>query len=236
MTSPLSQNDYHAMMLEHERGAGFADMEEAFFPLFNFVRPMSMASIERHYEIYKAVEYVCQAGLVGDFVEAGAWKGGGAMMMALTAARCGQPERHIWLFDTFEGHPHTDRARDIDLWGKVAEDDWHPGWGATDVVQTARNMDSVKARFTLVKGLVEHTAPWTETGALALVRIDVDWYAPTKAILETLWPRLVRGGIVIVDDYGHYKGQRQAVDEYFKAAGPVKLSRVDYSCRTIQKP
>jgi hypothetical protein len=42
------------------------------------------------------------------------------------------------------------------------------------------------------------------------------------------------GGVLIVDDYGHYQGQRKAVDEYF-ADHPQLLHRIDYSCRVIVK-
>jgi hypothetical protein len=48
------------------------------------------------------------------------------------------------------------------------------------------------------------------------------------------WGRLERGGILIIDDYGHYKGQRKAVDTFF-ADKAVRLNRIDYSCRTILK-
>src|SRR5262249_13635218 len=92
-------------------------------------------------------------------------------------------------------------------------------------------------RLVFVKGLLENTAadvPSLER--LALLRLDTDWYASTKAGLEHLYPRLVSGGILIVDDYGHYKGQRQAVAEYFSAGQqPILLSRIDYSCRLAVK-
>jgi hypothetical protein len=62
--------------------------------------------------------------------------------------------------------------------------------------------------------------------------LDTDWYASTGAGLEHLYPRLVSGGVLIIDDYGHYKGQRLAVDEYLAARKePILLNRIDYSCR-----
>lgn len=47
------------------------------------------------------------------------------------------------------------------------------------------------------------------------MRLDTDFYSSTKIELEILVPRMVAGGILIVDDYGAWAGSKQAVDEYF---------------------
>ena len=73
--------------------------------------------------------------------------------------------------------------------------------------------------------------------SISLLRLDTDFYRSTVKELEVLYPKLVSGGVLIVDDYGHFKGARQAVDEYFEAAGFFPyLSRVDYTGRVIIKP
>ena len=51
---------------------------------------------------------------------------------------------------------------------------------------------------------------------VALLHIDVDVYEPTRAVLESLWSRIVRGGIVMLDDYGTVAGESRAVDEFFR--------------------
>jgi O-methyltransferase len=51
---------------------------------------------------------------------------------------------------------------------------------------------------------------------IAVLRLDTDWYESTKKELEILYPRLSVGGVLLVDDYGHWVGAREAVDEYFK--------------------
>jgi hypothetical protein len=50
--------------------------------------------------------------------------------------------------------------------------------------------------------------------------------------MEYLFPRLVKGGIIVIDDYGHWQGCKKAIDEYI-IENDIKifLSRVDYSCR-----
>ncbi len=89
---------------------------------------------------------------------------------------------------------------------------------------------------TCVVGMVEETIPAEAPERIALLRLDTDWYASTKHELETLYPRLVNGGVLIVDDYGHYEGARQAVDEYFAETGErVLLNRIDYTGRVAVK-
>ena len=84
-------------------------------------------------------------------------------------------------------------------------------------------------RVHLVRGPVEETIPGAAPDALALLRLDTDWYASTRHELEHLYPRLATGGVLIVDDYGHWEGARRAVDEYFDdrgAAGPAEPDRL----------
>jgi len=88
-----------------------------------------------------------------------------------------------------------------------------------------------------VKGAVEDTIPGESPPLpLALLRLDTDWYESTKHELVHLFPLLHQGGILIVDDYGHWQGARRAVDE-FLAAQPRKyyLHRIDYTGRLLVK-
>jgi O-methyltransferase len=87
-------------------------------------------------------------------------------------------------------------------------------------------------RLHFVKGKVEETIPGNAPETLALLRLDTDWYESTRHELEHLYPRLSAGGVLIVDDYGHWRGCRKAVDEYFARtmARPL-LNRIDYTAR-----
>jgi O-methyltransferase len=88
-------------------------------------------------------------------------------------------------------------------------------------------------RVHYVKGLVEATVPQQAPDEIAILRLDTDWYESTKHELEHLWPRVRPGGVLIVDDYGHFEGARRAVDEFF---GPgVFLHRIDYTGRLVLK-
>jgi hypothetical protein len=83
-----------------------------------------------------------------------------------------------------------------------------------------------------VQGKVEETLPQTRPESIALLRLDTDWYESTRCELEFLFPLLAPGGVLIVDDYGHWQGCRQAVDDYFAATGQlIHLARMDYTGR-----
>ncbi len=94
-----------------------------------------------------------------------------------------------------------------------------------------------EGRLRFVVGKVEDTLRYEANlpDQIALLRLDTDWYESTKVELERLWPRLVPGGILIVDDYGHWAGSKKAVDGFFGKTGP-KLRRIDYSAVQAVKP
>jgi hypothetical protein len=84
-------------------------------------------------------------------------------------------------------------------------------------------------RFAFVKGMVEQTIPGTmPPGAISILRLDTDWYESTRHELIHLFPRLSPGGVLIVDDYGFWRGSREACDEYFREQDVrMLLTRID---------
>lgn len=113
-------------------------------------------------------------------------------------------------------------------------------WCFVSIEDVRRKMASTgypRDRVHLVKGLVEKTIPSQLPEHIALAWIDTDWYRSTRHKLEHLYPRLVSGGVLLVDHYGHFGGCRKAVDEFF-AAREVRpyMHRIDYTGRLIVKP
>jgi hypothetical protein len=210
------------------------------------VRPYTMTSTRRVAAVCEATEYLARNKIPGAFVECGVWKGGSTMAAAITLARCGDRNRDIYLFDTFEGIPKPD-AGDITFEGESAVDIWERENAGSDRPWLEATLDEVRRnmgrtgydtdRFHFVKGLVEDTIPKEAPEQIALLRLDTDWYGSTKLEMEELYPRISPGGILIIDDYGHLEGARRAVDEYFTSlTTPVFLSRIDYSGRLVVKP
>jgi len=93
-----------------------------------------------------------------------------------------------------------------------------------------------QGKINCVVGKVEDTIPGTMPAKIALLRLDTDWYASTRHELEHLFPLLQNNGVVIIDDYGHWLGARQAVDEYIAEQGlRILLNRIDYTGRIAIK-
>jgi hypothetical protein len=87
-----------------------------------------------------------------------------------------------------------------------------------------------------VKGKVEETLPQDAPDQIALLRLDTDWYESTYHELVHLYPRLAVGGVLIIDDYGHWQGARRAVDQYISENKlKLLLNRVDYTARICVK-
>jgi hypothetical protein len=62
---------------------------------------------------------------------------------------------------------------------------------------------------------------------ISLLHIDVDLYEPTKYILERLYSKVTKGGIIILDDYGAFAGTNKAVDDFFK--NQIEVKKLPYS-------
>lgn len=85
-----------------------------------------------------------------------------------------------------------------------------------------------KERIHYVQGLVEETVPDRAPERIAILRLDTDWYTSTRHELEHLYPRLVSGGVLLIDDYGTWQGSREAVDEFLRKTGErLLLLRMD---------
>src|SRR5688572_21782144 len=91
----------------------YADFDAAFNEMYQACQPYTMTSPERLYAVHQAIQHVTRAGVIGDFVECGVWKGGSAMMAALSLQRLRQSRRSLYLYDTYEGMTEPTQ-RDVD--------------------------------------------------------------------------------------------------------------------------
>jgi hypothetical protein len=226
-----------------ELRAQFFDIEEEpFWEIAQRCLPYTLVLIERLYNIYKTMEYICRNNIPGDIVECGVMHGGSVMAAAESLAHFGCTDRTIYLYDTFAGMSPPG-LYDVDHAGnRMAEREpsllYWPNMGHLQAVQ--RNMRQVRYpfdRFVFVEGPVEETLLKKVPETIAFLRLDTDWYESTKQELIYLYPHLVSGGVLTIDDYGHFKGARKATDEYFAGcAERMLLHRIDYTARTGVKP
>ena len=222
------------------------DFDQESISIIRSVGPYTMTSPERVFSLIQAVRYVIGAGVRGSIVECGVWRGGSMMAVASALRLMGEVSTDLYLFDTFEGMP---RPTDADVWvsgekaseifdrTKMGQDS--SDWCRSPIEEVQKNLSATGyplERMSFIKGKVEETIPQSAPERIALLRLDTDFYASTKHELVHLYPRLSPGGVLIVDDYGDWKGSRKAVDEYFAAgAGPILLNRVDDAGRIAIK-
>jgi O-methyltransferase len=171
--------------------------------------------LTRLYFLYANISRCISCNIPGDYAELGVYKGNSAKIMHLL-----DPNRRIYLFDTFEGfsdhdisidpaNPDKDSFRDTSL------DDVRKFVGASDKV-------------IYCKGYFPDTTIYVppET-TFALVQLDCDLYQPTKAGCEFFYSRLSKGGLMIIHDYysGRWPGVTKAVDDFFgdKPESPVLI-------------
>jgi hypothetical protein len=209
------------------------------------VKPYTLTPPPRVMALCEAIRHLERAGIAGPIVECGVWRGGSMMAAALTLLELGSTERELHMFDTFTEMPLPDE-RDTHMSGKSGPE-FFADVVEGDPVYDLLPLEEVRAllegtgypreRLRFVPGLVEDTIPSQAPDEIALLRLDTDWYRSTIHEMRNLYPRIVSGGILIVDDYGEFDGARQAVDEHLAEDGrPVLLNRVDFSCRLVQVP
>jgi O-methyltransferase len=227
------------------------DYSAAIPALIDRVRPYTMCGDDGVMTAIEAMKYVLKNGIPGDIVECGVWRGGCCMAMALAVNELGGEPREFWLYDTFEGmtEPTSD---DVDKYNQPARlrlKQEQPSSGSytkalnvwcmaslEDVTANVKSINYPYDKFRFIKGDVLTTLPQITPDKIAVLRLDTDWYASTRLELELLYPKLVSGGVLIIDDYGDWQGARKAADEYFSTVKNAPLLiRVDGS-RVAVKP
>lgn len=209
------------------------------------VKPYTMTSVERVVALCQSIAYLENHAIRGAVVECGVWKGGSTMAAALALLTRASTQRQLFLFDTFAGMTEPAEV-DVDLEGRSARDLMRQWTAEADHIRAKCSLSDVKQalmqtrypweKLIFVQGDVENTLPRHAPERIALLRLDTDWYDSTYHELTHLYPRLVEGGILIVDDYGHWQGAKQAVDDYFREHDiDADLRSIDYTGRLVLK-
>jgi hypothetical protein len=224
------------------------DEEDLAREALKVVDEYTMTSYERMVTLWQQVRYLDRAGIDGCLVECGTWRGGAMGMMALAHLASGPPSRLLHLFDSFEGLPEPDGAKDREMAVEYASG---KAGGALQSIGRCvgpleDNQRLLNEIINYPEALTKYHAGWfqdtvpvaaSEVGAIALLRLDGDWYESTKVCLESLSPQVRSGGIVVIDDYGKWAGCRQAVDEFMsRLSRPLLLNHIDPAGRYFIVP
>jgi hypothetical protein len=166
------------------------------------------------------------------------------MAVAKTLLALGVRDRKLILYDTFSGNPPP-TAEDISFEGisgqKMLEENRtnETNWLEVGLEGVRSNLLSTgypAERLEFIEGRVEETLLRHVPDKIAILRLDTDWYESTRAELQILYPRLSDGGVLVVDDYGYWRGARKAVDEFLSTLDfkPL-LHRIDFDGRLLIK-
>lgn len=233
-----------ARRLHNLRGFRPADLAvPGFLPLYWRVAPYTVVRWRKLVALHRLAAEVARRGVPGAFVECGVGRGGCAGLLAHHAGR----GRTTWLFDSFQGLPEPSAA---DGPAAIAYAD---GRAAGALVPIGRcvgaeadvrrllfgELGADEAAVRIVPGWFQETLPAARAaiGPIALLHLDGDWYASTKACLEQLYDLVTPGGVVVIDDYDDWPGCRRATDEFLAARGEaLRLEPAGPGARWFRKP
>jgi len=214
------------------------------------------------YTLFEQAVYCEKKQIKGAFVECGVWKGGAVGIMAKANLQFGSSRRQLYLFDAFDNICPPDAEVD----GNKAIKDTKEILGLSDIKEMTGQLESIEGGYDSLgghgtiqickdlleriinypskyihfkKGWFQDTLPIAkdEINAIAILRLDGDWYASIKVCLENLYDKVSQGGLVVIDDYGYYEGCTKAVDEFLEERNiKTFLSYSSPNCRYFVKP
>jgi hypothetical protein len=212
--------------------------------IFHYVfdRRLTMVRPQRLIATINACKHAVLAELDGDFVECGVWRGGNSIAAKLVFEHYGS-DKSVWLFDTFEGmtEPSEDdrvassgEAASVKFLRKKSED---KKWCYASLESVRSNFAEAGAdlsRVHFIQGDVAETLAKDSNlpDSISVLRLDTDWYDSTRLELQRLYPRLSRGGSLLIDDFGYWQGARKAVEEFLGALAPQDRPLLHYTDST----
>ena len=242
-------NSFHYDIVKYKPGSSDlypGDFNEMHKTIIQKAKPFTMTGNERLFTLIEAVKYISKYNTEGDIVECGVWKGGSMLTVAETLVQLNKIGRTLYLYDTFEGmsepteHDETynnEKARNLLVSNTDKEKNLVWAYSTLDEVKSTMGLSKYDPELIkYVKGKVEDTIPSVIPKKIALLRLDTDWYESTKHEMQYLFPLIAKGGVLIIDDYGHWKGARKAIDEYIDENNvQLLLNRIDETARIAIK-
>lgn len=188
--------------------------------------PSRLGKMLAHYELFRQA-----MAAPGAIVECGVFKGASLARFAMLRGLLSTAgERPIVAFDSFGPFPETAHEPDQALRERFIT----AAGGESISTEQLRQVLAQKGcdeNVELIAGDITRTVPEYVARhpelTISLLNLDTDLYEPAQVILEQLYPRIAPGGILLLDDYGVFPGETQAVDEYF--GGRAEIKRFPFS-------
>jgi O-methyltransferase len=160
--------------------------------------------------LIKLMGEVTQNNIQGDFLEAGAMRGGACMVMR---AFCKENliDKNVYVADSFKGFPPTKFINE-----SYVNNLTYPFVVVSkeQVMKNFAKYDLLDDKVFFIEGFFSESLPKADISKLSILRIDCDMYQSTLDVLENLYSKVSDGGYVIIDDYGDFPYCRLAVDEF----------------------
>jgi hypothetical protein len=193
-------------------------------------RALTMIGLKRLDNIESCMNDALAEGVPGDFIEAGAWRGGATIFMRAVLKAHGVTDRTVWVADSFEGLPPPDPDR-------YPADEGSQLYEKEVLAVTKEAVERNFSRYGLLdeqvkfrKGWFKDTLAQAPIESLAMLRLDGDLYESTMDALVPLYPKLSPGGCLIVDDFYAVDGSAEAVRDYRKEHGiTTPMRRIDFT-------
>jgi O-methyltransferase/8-demethyl-8-(2,3-dimethoxy-alpha-L-rhamnosyl)tetracenomycin-C 4'-O-methyltransferase len=188
----------------------------------------SMLSLEGLENIENSTKAILNNNINGDFVECGVWRGGTGIIIKKLLQKYNNSNKQIFLLDSYEGMENLEKSNSLEETDKLDElcsnilNDAEKYFGKK-LIET--NYDEVKNnlkhfgcyddKIILLKGWFNNEFPFDNINTISLLRLDCDYYYPTKICLEKLYNKISKGGFIILDEYYlEFMGEKNAVDEF----------------------
>jgi O-methyltransferase len=176
----------------------------------------TMIGIKRLENVEYCIREVVKNNVEGDVMELGVWRGGTTIFMRAMLKELNSTNRNVWVADSFEGLPRPDKKK-----YPADKNDKHflfreLAVSLEDVKHNFEKYELLDDRVKFLKGWFKDTLPTAPIQKLAVLRLDGDMYESTMDGLVNLYPKLSKGGFLIVDDWGAIPACKKAVEDYRK--------------------
>lgn len=216
-----------------EKSRVLLNIVKAFFlpEPFKSVLPYTMLSIKRLKSLKSLVLKLSELSISGDIVECGVCNGGSAVILS-EACTSSKFKRNIFLLDSFDGLPEIGEFDEKKSAGYVGSCKGNK----ETIYKVLKKLNLSDENIKIVEGDFEKTIPLLPCNKIALLHIDADWYNSVKLCLDNLYDKVEKGGFIVIDDYGYWKGCKKAVHDFEKERRlTINLTKVDSTAVYFQK-
>jgi len=173
----------------------------------------TMIGRKRLDNIQYCIETVLEENIPGDLIETGIWRGGAVIFMRGVLAAYGITDRIVWAADSFEGVPAPSLPEDVDL-DLSARVLPVLAVSIEEVMDLFERYDLLDEQVSFIQGWFKDSLARAPIETLAVLRLDGDLYESTMDALNPLYPKVSKGGFIIVDDYYSCPPCKKAIDEF----------------------